>query len=659
MLIQITMCSSSNSISSSCFHEVRPLSYASEPSLSSNFETTSAPFPSIAVSSSLNPKQFSRKRNRFFGRYHNRRSNNTAYDRFRSGPIDSHVPLGLLGPSPESEDQKSVDSPETVPVLLPARPDDPLGLLDADQSKPPKLRLYHTFKHPTRARHTSLSIDPSDESIEAVPEEHSTNERSQSYGHYRRRRSRPPEDSSPISPPQKRARPTTQREMSSTSRSGNHFRTPTNTVPNANRRLDKSLSTSSSTAIDAPAFTLPHSTESHAIENPTSEHRPSEEWVNPLSRKLPSRVPFKSVTFGSEPSASTASTSQHPSSSGRPRVFREQFQFGNYKHYYGYRNAAGARDPRLEALAPLAESLFTGKQVLDVGCNAGDVTLAIAREWQPACIVGTDIDEALIRRARSNVVRLVSSEDKETRPRRTGTDSGSASSLQSGNAPSARTIAHESTSVSASTSASASSSASASESWPRSFATNLGAPRCFSLLEHCLGRLKTSCSASTDRSSPSPTPTPSPASTPIPLATAAAVSSSCPVSTWSANAGRFPSNVRFEFGNFVPQSDEALERVQAARFDTVLALSVTKWMQLNWGDAGLKRAFRRMHRQLRPGGALVLEPQPFKNYRRRKNLSVRMSSSLLSTLIHYSFYDINIFYSIYEESAVKHTYCRV
>ena len=39
------------------------------------------------------------------------------------------------------------------------------------------------------------------------------------------------------------------------------------------------------------------------------------------------------------------------------------------------------------------------------------------------------------------------------------------------------------------------------------------------------------------------------------------------------------------------------------------AFSITKWVHLNNGDAGLKRFFRRIFRQLRPGGRLLLEPQ--------------------------------------------------
>ena len=38
-------------------------------------------------------------------------------------------------------------------------------------------------------------------------------------------------------------------------------------------------------------------------------------------------------------------------------------------------------------------------------------------------------------------------------------------------------------------------------------------------------------------------------------------------------------------------------------------------MQLNWGDAGLEKLFKTVHRSLAPGGLFLVEPQPWKSYR--------------------------------------------
>ncbi|XP_044089927.1 7SK snRNA methylphosphate capping enzyme [Neovison vison] len=74
------------------------------------------------------------------------------------------------------------------------------------------------------------------------------------------------------------------------------------------------------------------------------------------------------------------------------------------------------------------------------------------------------------------------------------------------------------------------------------------------------------------------------------------------------------------FGNYVLDRDELVE-AQAPEYDVVLCLSLTKWVHLNWGDEGLKRMFRRIYRHLHPGGILVLEPQPWSSYGKRKTLT--------------------------------------
>lgn len=83
-------------------------------------------------------------------------------------------------------------------------------------------------------------------------------------------------------------------------------------------------------------------------------------------------------------------------------------------------------------------------------------------------------------------------------------------------------------------------------------------------------------------------------------------------------------------GNYVLDRDELVD-AQRPEYDVVLCLSLTKWVQLNWGDEGLKRMFRRIYRHLRPGGILVLEPQPWSSYCRRKSLTVSWVSVEVGT----------------------------
>lgn len=64
-----------------------------------------------------------------------------------------------------------------------------------------------------------------------------------------------------------------------------------------------------------------------------------------------------------------------------------------------------------------------------------------------------------------------------------------------------------------------------------------------------------------------------------------------------------------------PSAEPALDLSEGPeRLDVIMCFSVTKWIHLNHGDAGLLHLFRRAHECLAPGGILTLEPQPLKSY---------------------------------------------
>lgn len=84
----------------------------------------------------------------------------------------------------------------------------------------------------------------------------------------------------------------------------------------------------------------------------------------------------------------------------------ERYQYGNYDKYYGYRNLHLEIDPRLTVFSQRKE-LFYGKDVLDIGCNIGHITLSVARDFAAHSVTGIDIDRKLIGIARANIKHYV------------------------------------------------------------------------------------------------------------------------------------------------------------------------------------------------------------------------------------------------------------
>lgn len=196
-----------------------------------------------------------------------------------------------------------------------------------------------------------------------------------------------------------------------------------------------------------------------------------------------------------------------------------RFQYGNYNRYYGYRNPVD-RDSRLQLFS---KEFFENKDVLDIGCNVGHVTIAIAREFGPKKIVGIDIDSTLITVANRNIRNYIT-----------------------------ESIVRE-------------------NSFPSSMPLLFGP-----ILAH---------------------------------------------PDQPEDSQDFPNNIAFVSVNYVPESDNCLVS-QTEEYDCILCLSLTKWIHLNWGDAGVKRLFKRIFLHLRPGGRLILEPQCWQSYHKKAKITV-------------------------------------
>lgn len=93
---------------------------------------------------------------------------------------------------------------------------------------------------------------------------------------------------------------------------------------------------------------------------------------------------------------------------------KRRYQYGNHSCYYGYQGFYGDRwegrvgveeDTRLHLLEA---DWFRDKTVLDVGCGAGHMTLAVARRFNPAHILGVELDKGLVHAAKQNIRHFLS-----------------------------------------------------------------------------------------------------------------------------------------------------------------------------------------------------------------------------------------------------------
>ncbi|XP_034020713.1 7SK snRNA methylphosphate capping enzyme isoform X2 [Thalassophryne amazonica] len=93
---------------------------------------------------------------------------------------------------------------------------------------------------------------------------------------------------------------------------------------------------------------------------------------------------------------------------------KHRYQHGNHSLYYGYHGCYGDKlEGRVGAeddsrLGLLEAVWFREKRVLDIGCGAGHLTLAVARHFCPAHILGVEWDEHLVHAANQNIRHFMS-----------------------------------------------------------------------------------------------------------------------------------------------------------------------------------------------------------------------------------------------------------
>lgn len=93
---------------------------------------------------------------------------------------------------------------------------------------------------------------------------------------------------------------------------------------------------------------------------------------------------------------------------------KQRYQHGNHCRYYGYQGFYGDRhewrvgaeeDPRLRLLEA---DWFRDKTALDIGCGSGHMTITIARRFNPAHILGVELDRRLVHVANQNIRHFLS-----------------------------------------------------------------------------------------------------------------------------------------------------------------------------------------------------------------------------------------------------------
>ncbi|XP_036436650.1 7SK snRNA methylphosphate capping enzyme [Colossoma macropomum] len=336
---------------------------------------------------------------------------------------------------------------------------------------------------------------------------------------------------------------------------------------------------------------------------------------------------------------------------------KKKFQYGNYDKYYGYRNPGSTEDPRLHTLKP---EWFKGKEVLDLGCNTGRITLTIAKNWQPSRIVGLDIDGSLIHAAKQNI-RYYLSEMQVLKARSGG---GAKEKLEEGKErekdgankeeemevsvdKKESAVPEEKTDRPGASEeekqrgkdgvnervkteeepADVKGTAQEAGSKQREEKSDIAVDRGDDTAKETAGERD---AVRTDERKAPFFSSNGNHLFPVSLRISRGPIAAPPLpETPTLPPGDFPANVTFVKGNYVLDSD-ALLLTQHEEFDVILCLSVTKWVHLNWGDAGLKRLFQRVYRHLRPGGLFILEPQPWHSYSKRKKLTESISKNYYS-----------------------------
>lgn len=212
-----------------------------------------------------------------------------------------------------------------------------------------------------------------------------------------------------------------------------------------------------------------------------------------------------------------------------------------------------------ERISSFRSEWFRSKKCIDIGCNEGAVTLKLAQSLLPNFMVGIDLDPRMIDAANAAVKRAKfdAAREKAVAVSQTVNSVSSSQIIKRSNPFIPRSIALTKSPTPFHQQISSTSSSKSVTSFPLAFNNN---------------------------------------SAVIP-------------------PGIFPDNISFVCKNVIDFSNSA------SKYDVVMCLSVTKWIQLTEGDSGLLTLFQIIYQLTTIGGRAIIEYQPWSSYLNNRKAS--------------------------------------
>ncbi|KAF1336467.1 RNA methyltransferase, partial [Globisporangium splendens] len=330
--------------------------------------------------------------------------------------------------------------------------------------------------------------------------------------------------------------------------------------------------------------------------------QPPEEPLPPSARKRHASDRNGNAQMTSD--SSTGDGHLHESTKKRKtqKKIPKQHLVGNFRSYYTFRlgqlrQGELEEDPRL---AVLEAQWFAGKRGLDIGCNSGDLTLAIAKRFEPSYLLGIDVDAQLVSLARTNLKGVI----EQMRIEKAFKTIPAAQASGANGAAYANGAATEKE-----TGTSISSDGSNEIAPTNEVETQKGK-------ESEQSPLSTDSDAGTTAAAENAKPDAFANEMPLSFRLwklSEQTGESLPRSLGKASTGTtFPLNVVFK------REDIVTDMHAGKDYDFITCFSVTKWIHLFHGDDGIKKVFAQVFALLAPGGRFIVEPQPWKSYHKRK-----------------------------------------